>query len=227
MAARPDEDKRDLQAFIQAVFACAPEIADSIGHRVNERRYEASDIVIRQGDAVGEAFVVRRGRTRATAYTREGHAVMLQEFAPGDMFGALSPGRDDTSASDVTAIEASVLLVILTLELMTLAERHGCVGMALARSLMTQLRATTDRMVARTTLSSFGRIYAELLRLADAGDGRAIRPNPVLSALAARVQTTRETASRAVSALERRGIVRRDGEAMMIVARRQLEDLVI
>ena len=45
--------------------------------------------------------------------------------------------------------------------------------------------------------------------------------------LATRVQTTRETASRAVSALERRGVVRRDAEGLVIVARHRLEDLVV
>ena len=119
------------------------------------------------------------------------------------------------------------MAVFVSLELLALAERHGCVGLALARSLMKQLQAATDRMVARTTLSAVGRIYAELLRLADQADGRTIRPVPILAALAGRVQTTRETASRAVNALERRGIVRRDGEALSIVARRQLEDLVV
>ena len=118
------------------------------------------------------------------------------------------------------------MAVFLTPEFLALAERHGCVGLALSRSLLRQLRAATERMVERTTLSAFGRIYAELLRLADLGDGRTLQPAPVLAALATRVQTTRETASRAVSALERRGVIRREGDALIIVARHRMEDLV-
>src|SRR5690606_18270042 len=90
-----------------------------------------------------------------------------------------------------------------------LVERHGVLGLVLVRSLMRQLRATSARMIDRTTLSAPGRVHAELLRLAREGDGRTIRPAPVLAALAVRVQSTRETVSRTVSALERRGIVRR------------------
>ena len=45
--------------------------------------------------------------------------------------------------------------------------------------------------------------------------------------MAVRVQSTRETVSRAVSALERRGIVRRDGDALVIVATQRLEELVV
>jgi len=222
-----DSGESELRGFLQQVFACAPEVADSIGRRASERRFAPADVVIRQGDAVGEAYLVWTGRARAVAYTREGQAVLLQEFTPGDLFGALSDARGDASGADIAVVEASRMAVFVTLELLNLAERHGCVGLALARSLLKQLQAATERMVARTTLSAVGRIHAEILRLADLTDGRTIRPAPVLSALANRVQTTRETASRAVSALERRGVVRRDGESLVIVARRMLEDLVV
>ena len=99
--------------------------------------------------------------------------------------------------------------------------------MAVSRLLLKQLRKATDKLLDRATLSAQGRVHAELLRLARLGDGHTLRPPPVLSALAIRVQTTRETASRAVAALERRGIVRRDGVALIIVAPHRLEELVV
>ena len=82
-------------------------------------------------------------------------------------------------------------------------------------------------MVNRTTLSAPGRVYAELLRLARLGDGITIRPAPVHAALAVNVQSTRETVSRAVNAIERRGIVRREDDALVIVAAQRLEEMVI
>ncbi len=94
--------------------------------------------------------------------------------------------------------------------------------------LLKRLRETTGRMVERTTLSATGRIHAELLRLArDSTDGRSIRPAPVLAALAVRVLSTRETVSRAINALERRGIIRRDPDRLTIVAPHRLEEMVV
>jgi predicted transcriptional regulator len=81
-----------------------------------------------------------------------------------------------------------------------------------------------DRMAARTTLTAYGRVYAELLRLA--GPSNRIEPPPVLSALALSVHTTRETTSRAIAHLLRRGIVSRTDEALNILAPRLLADLV-
>jgi len=216
----------ELNAFLQAVFACSGEIAEAIGARAVERRYAAAAVILRQGDPMLEALLLRLGRARARAYTREGELVVLQDFTPGDLLGALAAPREP-SGSEVIAVEASAIAAFLAQDFVFLAERFGCVGMALSRNLIRQLRAATLRMVERTTLSAAGRVYAELLRLADLGDGRTISPAPVLANLAARVQTTRESASRAVSALERRGVVRRDSAALTIVARARLEDLVV
>ena len=49
----------------------------------------------------------------------------------------------------------------------------------------------------------------------------------MISALALSAQTTRETGSRAINALERRGIIRRDDNQLEILSRSLLEELVI
>ena len=72
-----------------------------------------------------------------------------------------------------------------------------------------------------------GRVHAELLRLARLADGRVIRPAPVLAKLAVRVQSTRETVSRTINALERRGIIRRERDALVIVAPHRLEEMIV
>lgn len=209
-----------LTAFLQAVFACSDETAQGIRLRAQPRRIEAEAAVIRQGDDVREAFLMWLGRARATHTTEDGRAVALRDLAPGEFFGALG-GAAETAEAEVAALEETRLAVFLALDFMSLAERYGCVGLALSRVLMRQLKAATDQMVARTTLTAFGRVYQRLLELAGSGD--RIEPAPVLAHLAEEVHTTRETASRAVHALERRGIVRRDGRALIIVSRRRLE----
>ena len=96
----------------------------------------------------------------------------------------------------------------------------------MSRLLLRQLGAPLA-IYERAAVSAVGRVYAELLRLARASPGLVIRPAPVLSELAVRVSTTRETASRAVSALERRGLIRRDPGSLTVVAPQRLEELII
>jgi CRP-like cAMP-binding protein len=153
--------------------------------------------------------------------------VLLQEFVPGDLFGALGELDPAPHEAEVVAVEDVSAFLLAASDLVLLAERHGAIGLALARLLLGRLRKATTRVYERAALTAAGRVYAELLRQAREGKGLAIRPAPVLSELAVRVATTRETASRAVNALERRGIIRRDADALVVVAPRLLEELVL
>jgi CRP-like cAMP-binding protein len=101
----------------------------------------------------------------------------------------------------------------------------GDVATGVANLLARQLDLVLDRMAARIGLSATGRFYRALLQLADS-DG-LIQPAPVIAALALSVHTTRETASRALASVVRRGIVERQAEGLHIVSRRMLEELIV
>jgi CRP/FNR family cyclic AMP-dependent transcriptional regulator len=215
-----------LQPFLQRVFACSAETAASIGARAGDRRYPVRTIILKQGDSASAAFLVVTGRAHALIYGLEGQVVLLHEFLPGDFFGAIAESASAPEEAEVRAIEEVRAAVFLAMDFLSLIEAHACVGLAVSRILLKQLRTTAARMVERTTLSAVGRIHAELLRLARLGDGHTLRPAPVLAALAVRVQSTRETVSRTINALERRGVIRRDADALVIVAPHRLEEMI-
>lgn len=212
---------------LMRIFACSEDVARAIARKASDRRYPAKAVIIKQGEESSAAYLLLAGRAQALAYGIEGQLVLLQEFLPGDFFGALAAAASSPDDADVVAAEAARAALFLAVDFVALAETHGCVAIVLSQSLLRQLHAASMRMRERTTLSAAGRVHAELLRLARLGDGRTICPPPVLSALAVRVQSTRETVSRTINALERRGIIRREAGALIIVAPQRLEDLVV
>ena len=216
-----------LPAFIRDVFDCSPEVAQSIVRRCAERSYPPQAPIIRQGDVRAETFLLVLGLAHAYAYGAEGQGVLLQAYRQGDIFGAVVERETPPSPTEVRAVGQVRAAVFLALDFLALVELHSSVGLAVSRMLLRQLQATTARMVERTTLTSVGRVYAELLR--QAGDDRRIAPPPVITEIAQLVNTTRETASRAISDLERRGIIRRDRDpaALVILSPRRLEELVV
>jgi CRP-like cAMP-binding protein len=216
-----------MRAFLQRVFACSAEIADSIGARAADRMYSPRAVILRQGDRAGETYLLITGRAHALLYGAEGQFVLLHEFASGDIFGAIVQAEPEPQEADVVAMESSRAASFSAAEFLALIETYGCVGLAVSRLLLRRLRAMTGRMSQRSMLSAAGRVHAELLRLARLGDGRTVQPAPVNAALAVRVNSTRETVSRTISALERRGIVRRDADALVIVAPGRLEEMVV
>ncbi len=217
----------DLSEFLQNVFACSADIADSMARRAIERFYPIKAVIVKQGDETGATFLLVAGRARALTYGLEGQLVLLFDFVPGDFFGAIAAIDKSPEEADVVAVEDVRAAVFRMLDFLALIEAYGCVGLAVSRMLLKQLRATAAKMVERSTLSAVGRIYAELLRLARLGDGRTLQPAPVLAALAVRVHSTRETVSRTINALERRGLIRREAGALVIVAPQRLEDMIV
>jgi CRP-like cAMP-binding protein len=127
--------------------------------------------------------------------------------------------------ANMTAVGQTRLLSIPTRKLRVLAAEDGEIANGIAELLARQLDLVLDRMAARIGLSATGRFYRALLMLAD--DEGAIRPAPVVAAMALSVHTTRETGSRALAALLRRGIAERLPDGLRIVSRRMLEDLVV
>jgi CRP-like cAMP-binding protein len=219
--------EQDVRGFLRETFACTDEIAGYIFLRGTVRAFAPHSTIVRQGEKAAAAYLLTQGRAHALLYSVEGQVVLLCEYRPGDLFGALGELDPAPEEAEIVAVEAARSFILKSRDLVALAETYGAIGLALSRLLLRQLRRATSRMYERAAVSAVGRVHAEILRLALASPGHVIRPAPVLSELAVRVSTTRETASRAVSALERRGIVRRDSGSLTVVAPQRLEELII
>lgn len=222
---RPTADR--AADLLSRVFGCPPDLAGQILLRGRIREYEIRAAIVRRGDRVSTLYVVIVGRAHALVYSMDGQPILLHEYRSGDLFGAIGQSQAADHEADVIAIERVSAFLLDGGVLAVLAERHGCIGLALVQLMVDRLQQTAARMYEHAALSAVGRVHAELLRQAQQSADLAIRPSPVLADLALRVSTTRETASRAVNALERRGIIRRDADALVVVAPHRLEELIL
>jgi CRP-like cAMP-binding protein len=212
----------DLET-LRAALSCSGEISAQILRQGRVRVYPAKSYLVRQGDRSATAFLLILGRAHALLYTLDGQTILLHEYGSGDLFGALGSLDPAAEDADVVAIDEVRSFLLEAAALVGLAERYACIGLALSRLLLKRLRTTSTRMYERAALSATGRVCAELLRLARETADHSIRPAPVIAELALRAATTRETASRTVNALERRGIIRRDADALIVSAPHRLE----
>lgn len=172
-------------------------------------------------------YVVVNGRAHALLYSIDGQAVLIHEYRAGDLFGVMTSPYSDIQEAQVVAVEHVCAFLLDGVVLALLAEQHACIGLALLKFMVERLQHTAARMYEYAAISAVGRVHGELLRQARQSPDLTIRPSPVVADLALRVSTTRETASRAINALERRGIIRRDSEGLTVVAPHRLEELVL
>lgn len=213
----------ELLAAVAACFECDTDCAQLMLTAMTERPYPARTNIVFHGDAIATLYLIVEGAVVAEIFGIDGQQAQLARHGPGEIFGAYpEPAR---ARSDIRTIADTRLLAIPTHDLAALAQANGAIGAGLARLLARQLDLMLDRMAARIGLSASGRFHKALLQLSDSRG--VIQPAPVISALALSVHTTRETGSRALAALLRRGIVERQGDSLRVVSRRMLEELVV
>jgi CRP/FNR family transcriptional regulator, cyclic AMP receptor protein len=207
---------------IAAIFGCDEALAGQLDRSVVPLAISHKTVIAHQGDPADQCWLVIDGTVHIQLIGFDGQKVQLAYHGPGEFFGAYPDHT--THRADIVAHGEVHALRIPTDTLAAMSDEHAPIGAGLARRLGRQLDMSLDRMAARSTLSAPGRVHAELLRLA--GEKNRIEPAPKVTALALNANTTRETASRAVSALERRGVIERTDECMTIVSPRMLRDMV-
>lgn len=180
--------------------------------------------LVHQGEPARHSWLILDGAIRCEVISTEGRLTVVSTHPPGDIVGAFGMNGIAMAGGLVTHGKAR-LLSIGEGAIERLALRSADFGLALARAYARQSGQMTQRLASRISLTAAGRIYARLLELA--GPDHIISPPPVVSALAVAVQTTRETTSRTISALERRGIIHRDDKRLVIQSPRMLEDMIV
>lgn len=215
--------EQDRAAILCAIFGCDQIVASELNRLAIWTGAGRRQLLLHQGDAHGQCHIVISGSADIKALGSEGQYVQIATVEPGEIFGCY-PAPGEVKA-DVQAQSAIAFISLDAVQLSRLALSSRQIGAGLASIFAGQLASVLDRFAARVTLTAAGRVYSRLLSLLDSGG--AIRPVPAVAALAVQAQTTRETASRAISALERRGIMRRDADTWTVTSPRLLEELVI
>ena len=207
---------------IGAAFGCGETLARTIG-ALGRGTDLARGQVLYPLPGREETSLLLAGMAQEAAYGREGGMLVLHQLGPGEFYGRLVDGQGD---AQVEALSEGRAMQYGEEAVLRLMECYSCVAVAMTRQLAQRLAAMRQRMVEASLLSATGRICAELLRLSRQADDGVIRPVPIMAELAQRVQSTRETVSRTVSQLERRGIVQRLDGGLAVVATHRLEELV-
>lgn len=216
-------DQSEEISVVQALLDCDPQVARHLCDDMRIVTASPASTVAYQGDVSSNCQFVISGAVGLRALSEDGHYTQIATVEPGEIFGAF-PAEAEHSV-EIVAHEAVEMIVISTAQLHALARSHSAIGAGLAALFARQLSNVLGRMAARVTLTADGRIYQELLDQADS-NGK-IKPAPVVTALGVKAQTARETASRAISKLQQRGVLQKSKTHWTITSLRMLEQEVV
>lgn len=195
---------------------------DRIAAACEWRCIDARQPVFARASSGSDVFFLLTGRVRITTYSANGREVSLRDYQPGEHFGDLAAIDGQVRSADVVALESSQLASLTGARFLQLMAQEPLVARRMLQHLTGLVRQLTDRVLELSTLSVQDRLHVELLRLAHAGglrpDGSArIAPAPTHSVLASKISTSREQVAREISALAKRGLLRKEGPHILWV----------
>jgi CRP/FNR family transcriptional regulator len=176
------------------------------------RRFEAGEVVFREGDESNTCYIVRSGRARAVREHSDGRSITLATFGPGEIFGELAMFDDERRSATVEAIESTEAIAILGGDMRRLLRRHPDISVKLLSALGRRLRETNERLARQSFQTVQSRVAAVLLQFVTAaqaegrGDGDVLI-NSTQADLAQMAGSSRESASRFLAVLERAGVI--------------------
>ena len=176
------------------------------------RRFEAGEVVFREGDESNTCYIVRSGRARAIREHTDGRSITLATFGPGEIFGELAMFDDERRSATVEAIESTEAIAILGGDMRRLLRRHPDMSVKLLSALGRRLRETNERLARQSFQTVQSRVAGVLLQFVTAartegrGDGDILITSTQAD-LAQLAGSSRESASRFLAVLERAGII--------------------
>lgn len=189
------------------------------------KRWHGGAIIVGQQEPGEALFIQVSGRSKVVLFGENGREMTLSVIEPGGFFGEMSLFDGKPRSANVVALEDSVLLVLERDAFRAHLETSPRTALRLLGEMADRLRRA-DEIINNLALHDVpSRLVRTLVNLAEVNgesrdDGILIRRRPTQQDLASMVGTCRETVSRALSSMARRGLVVQRGRSLLL--RREL-----
>lgn len=201
------------------------DLAAELLERARQMRVRRGQIVIAEGTPSNDVFYIVKGKVQVSVLSLGGWETIFRDMGAGELVGELAAIDGEERSASVVALEDSVLATLSAAQFRRFLSEVPKAGYWMARQLTERVRNLSARAFEMATLPVSGRLIAELLRLpaSRAGDTQSIADLPTHAELAARIGTHRETVTRELRALVKKGFVRQEGRALLIASVEQLD----
>ena len=202
-------------------FAALSDAAfDALSRQCVGKTFGPREIIIGHQDDTREVLFVLDGRARVCVYSREGKRVSFREIVPGAIFGELSAIDGQPRSASVESVDMCSTAIMPHRVFMQALDDHPAFRMAVMRHITELARKLSDRVFEFSTLAVRGRLYAELLRMAEPIQSKTnaalISSTPTHEEIASRISTHREAVTVELARLEELGLVARTGRTLRI-----------
>ncbi len=194
------------------------------------RCYRRNQVIFLEEETGKYMYIVLAGKVKVTKTTPDGKETVLTIQQPGDFFGEMALLDGKTTPATVSAMEDCRIAMLSGEDFHRHLMRNEKVVQQIIQVLCARLRQVWGRIQSLSYSTADARIRGTLLQLSrrhGVPDTRGIIIDLKIThqELAGMVGTSRETVSRALSQLQRDGILQIDGRRIIILNPRALLDV--
>jgi len=175
-------------------------------------------IIMQKGATTHSLGLLLEGRLQGVDMTLDGHEAGLYFIEPNDFFGELSVIDNQPASEFVIALSPARFIMMPAAIIQQLVKTSPEVASIINRRLAQRLRESIAQRTLLAMPTPLQRICAQLLRMIKESDNKegVIDLPPTHQELAIMVNVTRETVTRAFQKLQKNGIIKRNGNILII-----------
>lgn len=213
--------------FFEGLPAAA--IEKAVAHVVM-RSHPANQVILLENDWGSSVYFILNGWVKIRTYNLEGKEVTLNILGKGELFGEMAPLDEVPRSTDVITLAPTTIGNMPAQDFVQLLNAEPQAGIRLSQLMARRLRQVNRRLRLRES-DSTSRVADILLFLAD-GQGKRTEtgteiPNLPHRELSSLSGLARETVTRVLSKLEKKGLIVRDRETLCIPDPHALERMMI
>lgn len=202
-------------------FAALSDAAfNALNRQCIRKTFGPTELIIGHQDDTHEVLFILDGHARVNIYSRDGRRVSFREISQGTIFGELSAIDGQPRSASVESVDMCSTAIMPQRVFMKALDDSPAFRIAVMRHITRLARKLTDRVFEFSTLAVRGRVYAELLRMAEPLQSETntalISPTPTHEEIASRISTHREAVTLELARLEELGLISRTGRTLRI-----------
>jgi CRP/FNR family cyclic AMP-dependent transcriptional regulator len=230
------EDRNSLQTpthtWITSVpfFQGLPEsvVETALTHLVT-RTHPGNQVILLENDWGGSVYFIIEGWAKIRTYNLEGKEVTLNILGQGELFGEMAALDEVPRSTDVITLTSTTIGSMPAQDFVKLLQSEPLAGLRLAQLMARRLRQVNRRLRLRES-DSQSRVADTLLFLAE-GQGKKAEqgtriPNLPHRELSSLSGLARETVTRVLTKLEKKGLIIRDQDSISIPDLSALEKMI-
>ncbi len=185
------------------------------------RAYPKNAMIVIEEDQGDTLYIIESGTVKITRLDEEGREVILAILGPSEFFGEMALLDGQGRSANVMAIEDTVLFTLNRRDFLDVLARFPSISVQLLKEMTLRLRKSDQQIKSLSLSDAEHRIGIAIHRFAeDMGIFKmgqvVIKRLPYQQDIANMSGTSRETVSRMLKNLEKKGLVEREGRRLVI-----------